>query len=200
MSRKLDLEDYVPVNERLIEFWEKHPDGAIKTELLHADDTYVRVYAAVFSEKDAAKLLATGLAEEKREGFVNRDSAVENGETSAIGRALANAGFKIKRGIASREEMQKVQRLEQSRGKAVEDIPMEPASHGGALDVIKDSEAKILADQAKEWINGDADKRSRLKLKLVELGVENTDLRSLQGVVGQLSPDAAKQFVDWLAA
>ena len=194
--------------ERLEKFWAKYPDGCVKTELLHADDGYVRIFAAVFkSSDDRSQLLATGLAEETREGYVNKTSAVENCETSAIGRALANGGFRVKRG-PSREEMEKVKRLQEHEAKEKarpqrksEDIPMDPASdHGGALDVIKESEAEILAEQAKEWIGGDSGKKSRLKLKLVELGALDVDGRKpLKHAVGQLSPAAAKSLVEWLA-
>lgn len=206
---KVNLEEYVPVEERLEKFWEKYPDGCVKTDLLHADGDYVRVYAAVFkSSDDRSQLLATGLAEETREGYVNKTSAVENCETSAIGRALANGGFRVKRG-PSREEMEKVKRLqaheeaEKKRPqKKPEDIPMEAASdHGGALDVIKESEAEVLAESAKEWIGGDEGRKSRLKLKLVELGVSNVDgRRKLSAIIGELSPDAAKKFVEWMTA
>ena len=60
--------------------------------------------------------IATGYAEEVRgAGNVNRTSHVENCETSAVGRALANAGMAgsdvNKR--PSREEMSKVQRMSQ---------------------------------------------------------------------------------------
>lgn len=209
---KVDLEQYVPVEERLEKFWAKYPDGCVKTELLHADESFVRIFAAVFrTADDRSSLLATGLAEETREGYVNKVSAVENGETSAIGRALANGGFRVKRG-PSREEMEKVKRLQEHEAreksrpqKRVEDIPMEPASspadHGGALDVIKESEAEVLAESAKEWIGGDDGRKSRLKLKLVELGASNVDgRRKLSSIIGELSPDAAGKFIEWMTA
>jgi hypothetical protein len=68
-------------------------------------------------------LIGTGYAEEVRgAGNVNRTSHVENCETSAIGRALANCGMAgsdmTKR--PSREEMSKVQRQTTSNGPAVE--------------------------------------------------------------------------------
>ena len=54
----------------------------------------------------------TGLAEETIQGRgVNATSALENCETSAIGRALANAGYATKGKRASREEMVKVNNM-----------------------------------------------------------------------------------------
>ena len=199
---KINLDNYVPVNERLMRFWAKYPDGAIKTELLYADEKYVRVYAAAFSEKDAVKLLATGLAEEVRGvGMTTTVSAIETCETSAIGRALANAGFEVQRGIASREEMEKVVRHESAPKKPEKDIPMEPASdeYKQALDVITDSEAESLAEIAKEWIGGDPDRKSKLKLKLVALGAGDVDGRKkLASVMGQLDSKAATGLMEWL--
>nr|HQU93734.1 hypothetical protein [Pyrinomonadaceae bacterium] len=62
--------------------------------------------------RDDAEPSCTGHAFEIRgQGYVNTTSFIENGETSAVGRALANLGFKIENGIASREEMQKVERM-----------------------------------------------------------------------------------------
>lgn len=106
-----DLENYEPVSARLSRWLDSHPDSRILTEMLTAPGADVCVIKASIWVGD--ELRATGHAEEVRgAGNVNRTSHVENCETSAIGRALANAGFAgsdpSKR--ASREEMQKVQR------------------------------------------------------------------------------------------
>ena len=67
--------------------------------------------ASAFREKDDAEPSATGHAfEERTQGYVNKTSYIENCETSAVGRALALLGYEISKGIASREEMAKVQR------------------------------------------------------------------------------------------
>lgn len=64
----------------------------IETELLHADDKFVRVSAKVADA--AGRVIGSGLAEEVRgSSGVNATSAVENCETSAIGRALASCGL-----------------------------------------------------------------------------------------------------------
>lgn len=193
-NRKFDLEDYIPVRERIEMFWERFPNGAIKTKLLHADENFVRVYAAAFVDRDAPNptLLATGLAEEDRTGMVNRNSAVENAESSAIGRALANAGFATSRG-PSREEMAKVQRLEDHRAKV-------PADSGTPLDVLKDDEAKELAKLCKDWIGTDETRKGQFKLKVVELGVVEPNRSQLWQVVQQLSPAAAVKLNEWMGA
>jgi len=85
---------YKTVALRVSEFRETCPakDGwAILTEILERDDKCVVVRAWI--EKDGITL-ATGLAEEMRASSqINRTSALENCETSAIGRALAAFGL-----------------------------------------------------------------------------------------------------------
>ena len=104
-----NLDDYETVEERLVKFWKDHPDGQIHTKLLDSSATRFIVEASIFRTEADARPWTTGLAEETVQGRgVNATSALENCETSAIGRALANAGYATKGKRASREEMQKV--------------------------------------------------------------------------------------------
>ena len=104
-----NLDDYETVEERLIKFWKDHPDGQIHTKLLDSSTTRFIVEASIFRTEADARPWTTGLAEETVQGRgVNATSALENCETSAIGRALANAGYATKGKRASREEMGKV--------------------------------------------------------------------------------------------
>ncbi len=104
-----NLEDYETVEERLIKFWKDHPDGQIHTKLLDQSAGRFIVEASIFRTEADNRPWTTGLAEETIQGRgVNATSALENCETSAIGRALANAGYATKGKRASREEMAKV--------------------------------------------------------------------------------------------
>ena len=104
-----NLDDYETVEERLAKFWKDHPDGQIHTKLLdHTSGRFI-VEASIFRTEADSRPWTTGLAEETVQGRgVNATSALENCETSAIGRALANAGYATKGKRASREEMSKV--------------------------------------------------------------------------------------------
>lgn len=83
---------YKTVALRVQEFREKHPDWGIETEIITADETYVVIKACI--SNDAGKVIGTGFAEEKRGAtMINKTSALENCETSAIGRALSACGF-----------------------------------------------------------------------------------------------------------
>ena len=104
-----DLANYETVEERLIKFWKDYPDGRIETELIEASPTRFIIKASIFRTEVDGKAWTTGLAYELvSDRGVNSTSALENGETSAIGRALANANYAAKGKRASREEMSKV--------------------------------------------------------------------------------------------
>ena len=84
--------DYQTVALRVRNFREKHADFSLTTEILHRDVTCVVVKATI--SDPTGRVLATGHAEEYREASqINATSAVENCETSAIGRALAAMGL-----------------------------------------------------------------------------------------------------------
>lgn len=112
-----DLSKYVSVAERVEQFYTEYENQSprIETELLNVanwegQQTQFIVRALVYLGEVC---LSTGLAEESLGGGgANKLAALENAETSAIGRALANAGYQTSRDgsrqRASREEMEKV--------------------------------------------------------------------------------------------
>jgi hypothetical protein len=104
-----NLADYETVEVRLEKFIKEHNDFRIATELEVVErDRYI-VKAYLFKTSSDSVAWATGYAEEKiTDRGVNSTSALENCETSAIGRALANAGYAAKGKRPSREEMSKV--------------------------------------------------------------------------------------------
>jgi hypothetical protein len=106
-----NLENYETVEDRLIRFWTDHPNGRISTSIHHYDDNKVVFRAEVYFDAADDTPKATGYAEEVRGASpVNKTSHVENAETSAIGRALANCKYAPRGARPSREEMAKVQR------------------------------------------------------------------------------------------
>jgi hypothetical protein len=104
-----NLADYETVEVRLEKFIKDYPDFRIATELEVVErDRYI-VKAYLYKDASDGVAWATGYAEETVSSRgVNQTSALENCETSAIGRALANAGYAPKGKRPSREEMSKV--------------------------------------------------------------------------------------------
>ena len=103
--------DYAEVAERLPLFWKDCPRGRIVTELVVDDGTRIVMRAELYADIGDTVPTTTGYAEEVRgSSMVNKTSALENCETSAIGRALANYQFQGSKKRASLEEMVKVYR------------------------------------------------------------------------------------------
>lgn len=106
-------DDYEPVQDRIAKFWTDHPEGRILTDLIYRDDKQYIVKAEVWKGNVGGED-ATGYAEEiVGSTNVNKTNALENCETSAIGRALANLGYATK-ARPSAEEMQKVERSQKA--------------------------------------------------------------------------------------
>jgi len=103
--------DYAEVAERLPLFWKDCPLGRINTEIVTDDGTRIVMKATLWADISHTVPTTTGYAEEVRgSSMVNKTSAIENCETSAIGRALANYQYQGSKKRASLEEMVKVYR------------------------------------------------------------------------------------------
>jgi hypothetical protein len=104
-----NLDEYTTVRERVIEFWKRYPNGRIETEILDWSDKRFIVGARLFREATDEKPFSTGFAHEViTDRGVNKDFALENGVTSAIGVACGHANIGIDKNKPSREEMTKV--------------------------------------------------------------------------------------------
>jgi hypothetical protein len=104
-----NLEEYTTVRERVIEFWKRYPNGRIETEILDWSDKRFIVGARLYREATDDKPFSTGFAHEViTDRGVNKDFALENGVTSAIGVACGHANIGIDKHKPSQEEMKKV--------------------------------------------------------------------------------------------
>jgi len=101
---KIQGKDYVTVNERLKYFREKFAGYSLTTEISHINENGVIVRASI--KNDKGDEVASGYAHEKQgSSFINKTSFIENCETSAWGRALANFGIGIDSSVASADEV-----------------------------------------------------------------------------------------------
>ena len=111
-----DLSQYETVDTRIHKFWAEHKaDGRIESRLIEVvrDDSGRPLQYVMESQIWVGeRMVANGYAEEVVGGSpVNKTSALENAETSSIGRALANAGYSKEKFRASMTEMTKAERL-----------------------------------------------------------------------------------------
>ena len=98
-----DPSAYALVADRITLFYERYPTGRIVTELVSRTERDVTFRALVFRGPDDVGPAATGWASEREgDGDVNAVACLENTETSAVGRALANLGFSARTGVAAR--------------------------------------------------------------------------------------------------
>jgi len=108
-----DLSNYETVDERLHKWWKEFPDGRLETEVVEASNTRFIVICRLFRTEVDQKPYATGIASETvSDRGVNANFALPNCETSAIGRAISNAGLSAKGKRPSREEMASVNKFQ----------------------------------------------------------------------------------------
>lgn len=136
---QFNLQNYEEVKDRIPRFFAKYPSGRIITSLEHHAQEFGKVIfkASVY---DGEILIATGWGYEEKLATgsgVNRDAWVENCETSAIGRALANLGMNGDKPRPSREEMAKVQKMQ------------EPSGNDDLVNRIKKAKASNIPDVVK---------------------------------------------------
>lgn len=112
---------YAPVAARISLFYARHPNGRILTRLVQHGPEVIVFEASVYRDGEEKAPAATGWASERLgDGEINSVACLENTETSAIGRALANLGFTASSKRPSVEEMQKAER-ERARRRTVDD-------------------------------------------------------------------------------
>lgn len=133
-------------------------DANIKTEVLHDDLERVVVKATIYVRQQGTwEEIAHGHAEEFRgANMINKTSAIENCETSAIGRALSNLGlsggefaseFEVENAINNKAEATDVRETYQTRYVLLNDKGQKISSF---TDIVKYIEAlkKVLGKDA----------------------------------------------------
>ena len=157
---------YKTIAKRVQEFWQEHDHAhwGIQTEILEITDEIVRVKATITCNYQwGPVIVGCGHAEETREGMINKFSAVENCETSAIGRALASIGYGgSDLDYASADEIQKVERMKSKK--------------------LSDEEILEIEKVADECYGDDAEEKLASMMKRVTFGPANEKFGKLSDV------------------
>jgi hypothetical protein len=143
--------DYVMVKDRVIYFNETYPNGSIETGYERVGDCY-EFYAKITPDtKNPTRYFTGHSAATIGEGMINKTAAMENAETSAVGRAFAFMGIGVIDSIASVDEMNK------AGANGTKKSPKEPKAISG------DDAINMLATKTK-W------ERDKVIIRLKELG------------------------------
>ena len=146
-SSTTDLRDYALVADRIALFYAHFPNGQIHTELVSRDKVETIVRACVYRTDDDFRPSATGLAAEREgDGDINTVACLENTETSAIGRALANLGFLASRQRPSAEEMEKAGRARARAAAKPTPAPVREDGRPGVNAVREPSPLRLAPD------------------------------------------------------
>jgi hypothetical protein len=113
---RFNLDDYETVESRLKRFWKDHPEGAVIVDNITTEGDRTRgewvCTASIYFHHEDIRPRGTDTAFEREvgNGPQGQGAGLETCATSSVGRALANCGYSGNK-RASREEMEKVQRL-----------------------------------------------------------------------------------------
>jgi len=111
--------DYIEVNERVKQFHIDYPNGSITTELIEMTDRFITKTTVIPDVKNPDRKF-TGLAYEKEDStFINKTSALENAETSSVGRSLGFLSIGIDTSIASYDEVANAVKQQKDKPKTI---------------------------------------------------------------------------------
>jgi hypothetical protein len=113
---KIKGKDYVQVADRILYFNETYPKGSIQTKLVSDPTAEVVIIKATVFPEDSGRQFNGYSQARWGDGAVNKTAALENAETSAVGRALAMMGIGVIESVASSDEMNKSTSYPQTAG------------------------------------------------------------------------------------
>tara|TARA_A100001201_G_scaffold83_2_gene270 strand:+ start:530 stop:1045 length:516 start_codon:yes stop_codon:yes gene_type:complete len=138
---------YVPVSERLIYFRENYKDFSLTTDIIELTDTRV-VMKSIVKDKNGREIANGHAYEILGSTNVNKTSFLENCETSANGRALANLGIMIEDNISSADEV--INAIEQQNKKAVKQ-KLNDIKFNAMKQAIKKGDIKVVENRMKNY-------------------------------------------------
>ena len=136
-----NLSEYTTVSERIKLFREMFPMGRIITKLIYEDASRVVFTAELYRDDEDERPFSTGYAREiTSDRGVNKDFALENCETSAIGIAAKNANIGTEKNSISREEAEKVNRVK-AKDETIKEVKAKMSETSGTyIPVVKEED------------------------------------------------------------
>ena len=192
---KFNLENYETVEDRLKQYWKDNPNGRIFTEVVHETDdgSCVTIRAFVYINAEDTNPITTGIAQETKGqgGFANTDAWVENCETSAIGRALANWKYQGSgKARPSQQEMSKVGNNKDNVGKK------EPPKKKPVVQESTKSHSSLTEPQLKEMVFSMCNEDKEFARKCYETSMTRFKMdKSISDNVGEWGNDNVDKFL-----
>tara|TARA_Y100000361_G_C11124786_1_gene325276 strand:- start:215 stop:808 length:594 start_codon:yes stop_codon:yes gene_type:complete len=182
MPVEIHGKEYTTVAERIDAFRKdvKYEGWSIETDIISSDiqDCIIK---AIIKDSDG-KIVGTGLAHEVHgSSNINKTSHVENCETSAIGRALANIG-KAGTEYASANEVTDAilnQEIEEATEKLKMLVSAVFAYHSSIVAIKEGIALDNLSEAAEEWFTLDDDVKTALWVAPTRGGVFTTSERDV---------------------
>jgi len=133
--------EYITVNERLIYFRTKDEfkGYGIKEDIVSIDDTE-GIFKVTIYDSNGEPIVSAHAQEYRDSSYINKTSFVENGFTSALGRALGYLGIGIDTSIASANEVQNAVANQKSDNKKW----LTESQLNATLKATKDQAEKVL--------------------------------------------------------
>lgn len=123
LEKAIDIKGkkYVLVSDRVLYFNETYPNGSIITErLTEAGGEVEIIKATIYPDVSNPARFFTGYSQAKRwDWFINKTSALENAESSAVWRWLAFMWIGVIESIASLDEINKAENTAKTQSKKV---------------------------------------------------------------------------------
>lgn len=170
---------YVLVSDRVVFFNDNFQKGCIVSELLKWENNTITILAKVYPEGLGGRYF-TGFAQEViGEGNVNKTSALENAETSAVGRALAMMGIGVIDSISSVDEINKADNRSKSNYTEVKKQVKAWALDGNIhawLEQWKSGNKESVAIEIGQWYKQDRSMSNDRKQKLIDAGIPMAEI------------------------
>jgi len=133
--------EYITVNERLIYFrnTNEFKGFGIKEDIVSIDDTE-GIFKVTIYDSNGEPIVSAHAQEYRDSSYINKTSFVENGFTSALGRALGYLGIGIDTSIASANEVQNAVTNQKSENKKW----LTESQLNATLKATKDQAEKVL--------------------------------------------------------